>query len=223
MTPLEVLKNKEKGIVLYSPCYGNVKFLKVNANHDYPIEFEDEKGHNHAFTAKGKFTDDLTDTQVMLFPSVNLKEWDKFNFKKGDVLQHDEGMESVEFISYETSVENPANNYTMFKGKIITPIEHQGEIDYFTTWCFSPVKVLDKSRVIRFKPFEKVLYIRPTGYYHIGFVEKCLENDYICLMNVEDCVPNHVVFPYKESMECLIGECDNEKSSKKLKEILENE
>lgn len=139
MTPLEVLKNKEQGIMLYSPCYGDVKFLKVD-NDDYPIEFEDEKGHRHAFTAEGKVADRFTKAQVMLFPSVNLKDWDKFAFKKGDILEHENGMECVEFIEYETSEENPANNYTMFKGKIILPEEAKGNIDYFTTWCFKPTK-----------------------------------------------------------------------------------
>lgn len=220
MTPLEVLKNKDKGIMLYSPSFGHMTFYSIEERYAMSINTMTEHDHEIAFFPNGKLVD-CKDAQIMLFPSVNLKEWDKFNFKKGDVLQHDGGMESVEFISYETSEENPANNYTMFKGKIITPMEQQGEIDYFTTWCFSPVKL--KSKIEKFKPFDKVLYINTMSHYHTGFVEKCLENGCIALMNVEDCVPSHVVFPYKEEMDCLIGAYDNEETAKKLEEILNNE
>lgn len=223
MTPLEVLRNKEEGIMLYSPCYGNIIFYAIDNRLEKPIVTQGNSGYYFHFYPNGKIEDAGENEQIMLFPSINLKEWDKFNFKKGDILQHDGGMESVEFISYETSEENPANNYTMFKGKVITPMEQQGEIDYFTTWCFSPVKPLEKFKTEKFKPFDKVLYINTMSHYHIGFVEKCYKNGCIALMNVEDCVPNHVVFPYKEEMECLIGEYDNEVSKKMIKEILSNE
>lgn len=221
MTPLEVLRNKEEGIMLYSPSYGHVRFSGLS-DEVRPIYIKNSEAFDITLLPSGKVTNN-DGSQVMLFPSINLKDWDKFNFKKGDILQHDGGMESVEFIEYETSKENPANNYTMFKGKVITPMEQQGEIDYFTTWCFSPVKPLEKFKTEKFKPFDKVLYINTMSHYHIGFVEKCYKNGCIALMNVEDCVPNHVVFPYKEEMECLIGEYDNEETAKKLEEILSNE
>lgn len=220
MTPLEVLRNKEEGIMLYSPSYGHVRFSGLS-DEVRPIYIKNSEAFDITLLPSGKVTNN-DGSQVMLFPSINLKDWDKFNFKKGDILQHDGGMESVEFIEYETSKENPANNYTMFKGKVITPMEQQGEIDYFTTWCFSPVKPLEKFKTEKFKPFDKVLYINTMSHYHIGFVEKCYKNGCIALMNVEDCVPNHVVFPYKEEMECLIGEYDNEESSKRLEKILAN-
>lgn len=219
MTPLEVLKNKEKGIVLYSPCYGDVKFLKVDDD-DYPIEFEDEKGHRHAFTAEGKVSDRFTKAQVMLFPSVNLKDWDKFNFREGDILEHEKnGMEVVEFIEYETSEVNPANNYTMFKGKVILPEESKGNIDYFTTWCFKPVKKFAKKK---FKPFDKVLYKDGLNKYHVAIVEKqdnCGDVHFVSMLSsyyIAD------VYPYKEEMEDFIGEIATDETEEKIKEILEN-
>lgn len=217
MTPLEVLKDKEQGITLYSPCYGDVKFLKVNDD-DYPIEFEDEKGHRHGFTAEGKVANGFTNAEVTLFPSVNLKEWDKFIFKKGDILEHENGMECVEFIEYETSEENPANNYTMFKGKCILPEESKGNIDYFTTWCFKPVK----KPMIKFKPFDKILYKDDINKYHIGIVEKQDSGRYVHLIG---CLTSYYiadVYPYKEEMERYIGETATDETENEIKKILEN-
>lgn len=219
MRPYRVLKYKESGTMLYSPCYGHVKLHDLRyKNVDKAIYTEAECGDINTFNSKGKLSN-AKDAQVMLFPSINLKDWDKFNFQEGDVLQHDNGMECVEFVSYETSEENPANNYTMFKGKIITPVEHQGEIDYFTTWCFSPVESSKKS----FKPFDKVLYVDRDGFYHVGLVEKQTGQNHVYFINRNIPSSPSKTYHYIDEMESLIGECKTNATERKLNKILGNE
>lgn len=219
MTPLEVLKNKDEGIMLYSPCYGHVKFFDLQANLKKPIGIKDSDGYISYFLADGKYQDS-EGAQAMLFPSINMKEWDKFNFKKGDILEHDGGMEAVEFISYETSEDNPANNYTMFKGKIILPEEAKGNVDYFTTWCFSPVK---KPNERKFKPFDKILYKDGINKYHIGIVEKQDSGKYVHLIGLLTSYYIADVYPYKKEMEKLVGEFETKEREEELNKILNNE
>lgn len=214
MTPLEVLKNKKKGTILYSPCFGHVVLDRIDEYSKYIYVTNIKNTFCEAFLPNGRSKEEK-DAEVMLFPSVDMKEWDKFAWKKGDILMDDEGRECVEFIDYETSEGKPAINYILFKGKYIFPEEAKGNVNYFTTLRFRPVK---KSIEKKFKPFDKILYIDDTSVYQIDIV-KYEDN---CWLHTFYEPPIHInsVYPYKKEMSEFVGHRVTEETKKKLEEIL---
>lgn len=108
---LEILKKVPLGTKLYSPTFGEVKFNGIRncfAN-EQRIAVLTENKIDMAFLTDGKFR---KNGEVMLFPSNLMRNWDKFGWKKGDVLVNDEGdcCIFIEFLDYP---------YTTFLCKLV--------------------------------------------------------------------------------------------------------
>ena len=79
----EKLKGCPKGTKLYSPLFGEVKFVKIETE-DFvcPIivrVLDDKAPYNKAaFTAEGKLYN-IEQSECLLFPSKDNKDWNKFN------------------------------------------------------------------------------------------------------------------------------------------------
>lgn len=99
----EMLKDKPKELNLYSPVYGKVKFEAVHKDKIYFYHDMNE----HSVKSNGKSFDD---GEVVIFPSKEMREWSKFNWKKGDVLVSKDNV----YIIFE---EFEDDTYTRFKGK----------------------------------------------------------------------------------------------------------
>ncbi len=69
MKPIEFLKNKPKGIGMYSPIYGHVMFSEIK---DDMIYVELESGLTVAFDAEGRYDDH---GECLLFPSATDRTW----------------------------------------------------------------------------------------------------------------------------------------------------
>ena len=80
----EILKDKPKGLNLYSPVYGKVKFEVVHKDKIYFYHDMNE----HSVKSNGKSFDD---GEVVIFPSDKMRDWSKFAWKKGDVLVNKDG------------------------------------------------------------------------------------------------------------------------------------
>lgn len=89
---VEILKNVPEGTKLWSPIYGECTFLKVDesvmadysdgVDHPkYPIICEAD-GAKSSFTKEGKLFDDNNDTECILFPSKENRDWSTFNVPK---------------------------------------------------------------------------------------------------------------------------------------------
>lgn len=76
---VEILKDKPKGLNLYSPVYGKVKFEAVHKDKIYFYHDMNE----HSVKSNGKSFDD---GEVVIFPSQEMRDWSKFAWKKGDIL-----------------------------------------------------------------------------------------------------------------------------------------
>lgn len=85
----EILKNEEYGTELYTPICGRVWHSGMANDKDSAkaIWTEDEAGREHFFDKNGKVS---KEGEVLLFPSKEIRDWNKF-FKKGDVLEHVDG------------------------------------------------------------------------------------------------------------------------------------
>lgn len=85
----EILKDVECGTELYTPMCGNVelRYLQDNKEAAEAIITNTNDDSEYTFNKNGKYVEE---GEVLLFPSKEIRDWNKF-FKKGDVLEHVDG------------------------------------------------------------------------------------------------------------------------------------
>ena len=123
----EILKDKPKGIKLWSPLFGNVTLKGVDTSRVVlPILTKAKWEDTQKFTKEGHFYCTYKDVECMLFPSKKMRDWEKFAWKKGDVLKA--GVDNLCFFdSWES------DNYTEFHAKFATP-HYSGETFETKVW-----------------------------------------------------------------------------------------
>ena len=105
----EILANKPQRIKLYSPICGEVVFDKIERDlGHYTILVTTPSQTHYAFMEDGKYE---RYGECLLFPSKEMHSWEKFAWKKGDVLVSNDFEKEVIFDSFSTS------DYSCFKGK----------------------------------------------------------------------------------------------------------
>ena len=72
----KILKNCPKGTKLYSPIFGEVEFIEIRDDEDYPI-ITKSGVYNPNFTDSGLYYDDK-DGECLLLPSKDQRDWSKF-------------------------------------------------------------------------------------------------------------------------------------------------
>lgn len=85
----EILRDCPKGTKLYSPLLGKCKFVEIGIDEgedfihvEYGLE---DKKKCAVFSSDGRYFDWVKDTECLLFPSSEMRSWDRF-FKRGDIL-----------------------------------------------------------------------------------------------------------------------------------------
>lgn len=112
MNIAEILKNCPEGMKLYSPIWGNVEFIKINALNN--IEIKDNKQIRYIIYSDGKCSEY---GEVILFPSREQYDWNKFQapFKKGDIIAgYNEAYNCVNIGIFDHYREN--DKYCILKG-----------------------------------------------------------------------------------------------------------
>lgn len=104
----EILKDKPTNTKLYSPLFGNVYFSRIIKGSACV-----ETLHHGTSTC---FYNDATylnykEAETLLFPSKEMRDWNKFAWKKGDVLISNDSDEHIIFKGFSKS------DYTTFEGK----------------------------------------------------------------------------------------------------------
>ncbi len=116
----EILKDKPKGIRLYSPIFGDCSFQCIqNATDDICV-----KKHNNGmeiFSSKGLYN---ILGECLLFPSRNLRDWSKFLWKKGDILVSNDNDSHIIFNGFSK------DDYTTFEGKYWISVSKKRYIFY---------------------------------------------------------------------------------------------
>lgn len=79
MNIAEILRKCPKGTKLYSPVFGEVELMKVDYDEDYPITCITKNGVYDFFTSNGMLFCDYSDTECMLFPAKEQRDWSKFD------------------------------------------------------------------------------------------------------------------------------------------------
>lgn len=108
---VEILKDKPQGTKLYSSACGKCKLEEVD-DKSFKISFYNSKfgfmnGGEGYLDKNGKLYDD---GECVVFPSKEMRDWEKFSWKKGDVLVSEDNVHII-FEKFED------DTYTKFKGK----------------------------------------------------------------------------------------------------------
>lgn len=82
---LDILKDKPKYTKLWSPIFGECTFDKITCDGSC-VGVETKRKVPEVFYANGKYDDD---GECTIFPSKQMRDWEKFAWKKGDVLVKD--------------------------------------------------------------------------------------------------------------------------------------
>lgn len=101
----EILKDKKNGLRLYSPIFGDCTFCYVREDTN-DICVKKQNGVIEYFNSEGLY---FAFGEVMLFPSKSMRDWEKFSWKRGDVLISDCGFVCI-------FKEWASDDYTRFNG-----------------------------------------------------------------------------------------------------------
>lgn len=121
----EILKDKPRGIKLYSMIHGKCSFGAVT-DEIFKINFCTSK---FGLTQSGectliKFGNMFDDGECIIFPSKEMRNWYKFDWKKGDVLVSNDGGTEVIFDKWYD------DTYTNFYSKHYLNSEDENNIKY---------------------------------------------------------------------------------------------
>lgn len=101
-----ILKDKPQNTRLWSPIFGDVYLKDVTDVNNNMIRIT-HHGVDNIFMNNGKV---WADGECVVFPSKEMRDWEKFSWKKGDVLVSEDNVHII-FEKFED------DTYTRFKGK----------------------------------------------------------------------------------------------------------
>lgn len=83
----EILKDKPTGISLWSMTLAKCTLQGVDNNGVYSVCVRSKNtGDLARYSYKGRWNEGIEDSECVLFPSKEMRDWSKFAWKKGDVL-----------------------------------------------------------------------------------------------------------------------------------------
>lgn len=100
----EILKDKPQGTKLYSLTYGDCFYQEYTG--DFGIECQSQNGVQFNLDEYGRY---CIEGECILFPSKEMQDWEKFAWKKGDVLINCCGFQCI-------FKEWASDDYTKFNG-----------------------------------------------------------------------------------------------------------
>ena len=173
---INILKRCPEGTKLYSPVYGEVVLDSVQSKSIYTLA----KTNNGAtlvveFTPLGRLHYEFSNSECILFPSKDQRDWDKFRIptKKGDVIMFNGQVPCLVTGDYSQDIKNWVCGLLEdddFCTNIIHPSEWNARFYTFATKEVKDklFKAMDKAgytwdgetlkkKEPQFKPFDKVL------------------------------------------------------------------
>lgn len=130
----EILKDKPKGIRLYSPIFGECAFSFVQEETD-DICVKKHNGEKVFFNSKGLYN---ILGECLLFPSRNMRDWSKFLWKKGDILVSNDSDSHIIFEGFSK------DDYTTFEGKHWISVSEKRHISYLNMQNTQSYHIEDK-------------------------------------------------------------------------------
>ena len=121
-----ILKDKPSGTKLYADAFGELSLECVNLNRDNSIYVKTKTFNCCSFYSDGKYT---KEGEPILVPSKKMRDWNKFAWKRGDILVSDDGKSHVIFSRWYD------DNYTSFCGKHYLNNENKNTLYYGVLIC----------------------------------------------------------------------------------------
>ena len=174
---VSILKHCPKGTKLYSPIFGEVTFTRISDSNNIFGKATKSNGEiiSVAFTRLGRCYCEFPNSECVLFPSKDQRDWDKFRIptKKGDVIMFNGQVPCLVTGDYSQDKKDWVCGL-LEDGDFCTNIIHPSEwCPCFYTFATKEVKdklfeAMDKAgytwdgetlkkKEPQFKPFEKVL------------------------------------------------------------------
>ena len=174
---ISILKHCPEGTKLYSPIYGEVTFTAISGRNKILGKATkwDREIVTVAFTRLGRLSGEFSDSECVLFPSKDQRDWDKFRIptKKGDVIMFNGQVPCLVTGDYSQDKKDWVCGL-LEDGDFCTNIIHPSEwCPCFYTFATKEIKdelfkAMDKAgytwdgetlkkKEPQFKPFEKVL------------------------------------------------------------------
>ena len=177
---ISILKHCPEGTKLYSPIYGEVTFIRISIINTILGKATKSNGEitSVAFTRLGRLYDEFSNSECVLFPSKDQRDWDKFRIptKKGDVIMFNGQVPCLVTGDYSQDKKKWVCGL-LEDGDFCTNIIHPSEWSAcFYTFATEEIKdelfkAMDKAgytwdgetlkKKSQFKPFDKVL-VRDT-------------------------------------------------------------
>lgn len=145
----EILKDCPEGMKLYSPLFGEVKLNGISENSVSILStYIDGSDDRDSFSKNGKYYQKYSQSECLLFPSSEMRDWTKF-FKRGDVVNSKAGNISAIFEGWVN------DDYTEFNTTINFYVADAsyGKEEVCYTDCF--VKASDEERAVFIANAEK--------------------------------------------------------------------
>lgn len=115
----EILRDKPVNTKLYSPLFGDVYFSHVK---DSIINVKHHAGESK-FLNSGRYYN-YVESEPLLFPSKEMRDWSKFAWKKGDILVRNDNDSHIIFEGFSK------DDYTTFEGKHWISVSEKRRISY---------------------------------------------------------------------------------------------
>lgn len=146
-----ILKDKPNGLRLYSPIFGECEFCYVREDTN-DICVKKHNGVKEFFDSKGLY---YNTGKVMLFPSKLMRDWNKFSWKKGDVLVNKDGNVHIIFEKFDDDAyKNFHGQYYLWE-EVGSMVSFEEDEDYMQTSDFNKANKEDVQEYI--KKIEKEL------------------------------------------------------------------
>ena len=111
---LEVLESKPNGTKVWCVLFGKCFLDGIDINNIRPIRIGIEKGDTFKLTANAKLSGKYIDGDCLLYPSKEMRDWFKLDWKRGDALSC--GVDNLCIFEKWANKE-----YTEFYAKFVTP------------------------------------------------------------------------------------------------------
>lgn len=118
----EILKDKPIGTKLYADAFGELSLERIKDDEDDGIYVKSKTFSSLSFYSNGKYT---KDGEPILVPSKKMTDWNKFAWKKGDVLVSNDGKTNVIFNKWED------DTYVSFYGRHYLNTEDEDKDVYY--------------------------------------------------------------------------------------------
>lgn len=142
----DILRGKQKGFQMYSSAFGNIFLENVYEDGKIRIYSCDKDGNEDWAETINPNGSLVEDGECIIFPSKEMRDWNKFSWKKGDVLISNDGKREVFFCTWVN------DSYTKFASPHCLITNDNEEVIYdkgttvFNTNDFKSIEVDDAAR-----------------------------------------------------------------------------